>query len=135
MPGDQDTLSEFAMQRILLLCLSLALAACAEFPGVYKIDIEQGNIITQDMVDQLKPGMSRSQVRYIMGTPLITDTFDQNRWDYLYSIQRKGKKREQEHLILTFDGDKLMSIRGDYAPGMGAPDAGTQDGPGEDQSS
>jgi len=123
------------MQRILLLCLSLALAACAEFPGVYKIDIEQGNIITQDMVDQLKPGMSRSQVRYIMGTPLITDTFDQNRWDYLYSIQRKGKKREQEHLILIFDGDKLLSIRGDYAPGMGAPEPGTEQATDENQSS
>jgi outer membrane protein assembly factor BamE len=120
MPGHHDTLSEIAMQRILCLGLCLMLAACAEFPGVYKIDIEQGNIITQEMVDQLKPGMSRSQVRYIMGTPLITDTFNPDRWDYLYSIQRKGKQREQEHLILGFDGDKLVSISGDYAPGMNA---------------
>ncbi len=61
------------------------------FPGVYKINVEQGNIVTQEMVDQLKPGMNRRQVRFILGTPLIEDTFNQNRWDYLY-VKRNGMK-------------------------------------------
>jgi len=64
----------------------LALAGCS-FPGVYKIDIQQGNVVTQDMIDQLRPGMTRRQVRFIMGNPLLTDTFHADRWDYLYSIQ------------------------------------------------
>ena len=113
------------MQKILILVSTLVLTACAEFPGVYKIDIEQGNIITQDMVDQLKPGMTKSQVRYIMGTPLILDTFHPDRWDYLYSIQRGGGKWEQEQITLLFESEKLVSITGDYAP-MAAIEAGEQ---------
>ena len=67
----------------------LALAGCS-FPGVYKIDIQQGNVVTQDMIDQLRPGMTRRQVRFIMGNPLLVDTFHANRWDYLYSLQPGG---------------------------------------------
>ena len=74
---------------------SLLLVGCStlQFPGVYKIPIEQGNVITQDMVDQLKPGMSREQVEFIMGSPLIRDSFNAERWDYLYSIQRGNEAR------------------------------------------
>lgn len=80
------------MQNTKLLLNSLALAgllalAGCSFPGVYKIDIQQGNVVTQDMIDQLRPGMTRRQVRFIMGNPLIQDTFNTNRWDYLYSLQ------------------------------------------------
>ena len=88
------------MQKAKLMLTSLtlvglaALAGCS-FPGVYKIDIQQGNVVTQDMIDQLKPGMTRRQVRFIMGNPLITDTFHANRWDYLYSIQPGGGQRQQ----------------------------------------
>ena len=95
----------------------LALAGCS-FPGVYKIDIQQGNVVTQDMIDQLRPGMTRRQVRFIMGNPLITDTFHANRWDYLYSMQAGGSQRQQERVTLNFDGnDQLVSLAGDFMPG------------------
>jgi len=96
----------------------LALAGCS-FPGVYKIDIQQGNVVTQDMIDQLKPGMTRRQVRFIMGNPLLVDTFHANRWDYLYSIQPGGGERQQERMSVFFnDNDQLDSLSGDFMPGV-----------------
>lgn len=108
--------------KLLLSSLTLvglfALAGCS-FPGVYKIDIQQGNVVTQDMIDQLKPGMTRRQVRFIMGNPLITDTFHAKRWDYLYSIQPGGRQRYQERVSLMFDGnDQLIGLAGDFMPGV-----------------
>ncbi|PJE77524.1 Outer membrane protein assembly factor BamE [invertebrate metagenome] len=82
------------------------------FPGAYRIDIQQGNVITQDMVNQLRLGMTRNQVLYVMGSPLLKDSFDRNRWDYVYSLQPGNKKRHQENLILFFDNDKLIKIDG-----------------------
>lgn len=87
------------------------------FPGAYKIDIQQGNVITREMVDQLRPGMTRAQVQYVMGTPLIEDTFNSNRWDYIYSLQSGGKSREQKTVTLFFVNDQLHSIQGDLVPG------------------
>lgn len=108
--------------KLLLTSLSLtgllALAGCS-FPGVYKIDIQQGNVVTQDMIDQLRPGMTRRQVRFIMGNPLITDTFHPERWDYLYSIQPGGGERYQERISLKFDeNDQLVGLSGDFMPGV-----------------
>ena len=112
------------MQNTKLLLTSLtvvgllALAGCS-FPGVYKIDIQQGNVVTQDMIDQLKPGMTRRQVRFIMGNPMITDTFHANRWDYLYSIQPGGRQRLQERVSIIFDAnDQLAGLSGDFMPGV-----------------
>lgn len=102
------------MQKILIALICGLLASCAEFPGVYKIDIEQGNVITQEMVDQLRPGMTKRQVRFIMGTPLIKDTFNQNRWDYLYSFQPGGGERQETRMVMLFDEqDRLVSFSGD----------------------
>ena len=96
----------------------LALAGCS-FPGVYKIDIQQGNVVTQDMIDQLRPGMTRRQVRFIMGNPLLTDTFHANRWDYLYSLQPGGGERQQERISVVFNADdQLVSLSGDFMPGV-----------------
>ena len=101
----------------------LALAGCS-FPGVYKVDIQQGNVVTQDMIDQLRPGMTRSQVRFIMGNPLITDTFHPNRWDYLYSIQPGGSQRQQERVSLVFNAnDQLAGLAGDFKPGVSRDEA------------
>ncbi|ACO80423.1 outer membrane lipoprotein OmlA [Azotobacter vinelandii CA] len=95
----------------------LALAGCT-IPGVYKIDIQQGNVVTQDMIDQLRPGMTRRQVRFVMGSPLITDTFHPDRWDYLYSIKPGGGQRLQERVSLVFDtNDLLIGLAGDFLPG------------------
>ena len=117
------------MQKTKLLLSSfsltafLAVAGCS-FPGVYKIDIQQGNVVTQDMIDQLRPGMTRRQVRFIMGNPMITDTFHPNRWDYLYSIQPGGGERRQERVSLEFDAqDRLTTISGDFRPGQSRDEA------------
>lgn len=94
-------------------CAAL-LGGCA-FPGVYRIDIPQGNIITQEMVDQLRPGLNKRQVTFILGTPLIRDTFDQDRWDYLYSYQPGGGERVQERLTVFFDENgELTHFEGDF---------------------
>ncbi|WP_213880601.1 outer membrane protein assembly factor BamE [Pseudomonas sp. dw_358] len=96
----------------------LALAGCS-FPGVYKIDIQQGNVVTQDMIDQLRPGMTRRQVRFIMGNPLIVDTFHPNRWDYMYTLQPGGGERQQESMSIFFnENDQLASLSGDFMPGV-----------------
>jgi outer membrane protein assembly factor BamE len=84
-------------------------------PGVkpYRIDIQQGNFISQDMIGQLKPGMSKEQVRLTLGTPLLTDIFHADRWDYVYWRERPGEKREQRKLTVFFEDGKLMRLDGD----------------------
>lgn len=109
------------MQKLLTtlaLCASLILAGCStvKIPGQYKIDIQQGNVISQEAVAKLKPGMTKSQVRFALGTPLLIDVFHQDRWDYIYSIQRGGQERQQRHLSLFFADDKLTRIEGDVQP-------------------
>ncbi|MEM1143238.1 MAG: outer membrane protein assembly factor BamE [Pseudomonadota bacterium] len=105
--------------RALLFCaLCGILASCGfvGFPGVYKINIEQGNLVTQEMIDQLQPGMSRRQVRFIMGSPLVEDTFDTSRWDYPYIIRNGNNIIRQAKVSVHFDGDNLERIGGDYIP-------------------
>ncbi len=89
------------------------------FPGAYKIDIQQGNVITQEMVDQLRPGMMRDQIRFIMGEPLLPDSFDSDRWDYVYSFQAGGDQRAQQILSLFFKDDKLSHFQGNFRPNGG----------------
>ena len=112
--------------RIPLVALAIAcLSACGfvGFPGVYRIDIEQGNIVTEEMAQQLKPGMSRRQVRFILGTPLVEDTFNENRWDYIY-VKRNGLDvLSESQLTVVFEGDTLTEIRGDYRPSDPSDDA------------
>ena len=111
-------------RALALLCCCMLLSACnstpLRFPGVYRIPIPQGNIITQEMVDQLRPGLTKRQVNFIMGTPLIKDTFDQDRWDYLYSYQPGGGERVQERLTLYFDNDSLTHFSGDFSQSPGS---------------
>ena len=107
------------MKILVLICAVLVLSGCGSvssfsFPGVYRIDIPQGNIITQKMVDQLRPGLTKRQVNFIMGTPLIRDTFDQDRWDYVYSFQPGGEDRAQERLTVFFDNGELTHFTGDF---------------------
>lgn len=106
----------------LLLAVSALpmLAGCEtifnNLPGVYTIDIEQGNMIDQSMIDQLRPNMTKRQVLYIMGSPMLADTFHERRWDYLYSDQPGGEARVQKRVALFFDGDSLIGIQGDFHP-------------------
>ena len=104
---------------IILVVFSLLLSGCGSvtsfaFPGVYRLNIPQGNIITQEMVDQLRPGLTKRQVNFILGTPLVKDTFDQDRWDYLYSFQPGGGERVQERLTVFFENDQLTHFVGDF---------------------
>jgi outer membrane protein assembly factor BamE len=82
----------------------------------YRIDIQQGNLVTQDMVAKLQPGMTRSQVRYVLGTPLVTDIFHPDRWDYVYRSEKAGKLIEHRRIVAVFSGDKLLRIEGDVVP-------------------
>ena len=93
-----------------------------EVPLLYKIDIQQGNVIEQDMLDRLKPGMDMNQVKFIMGTPVIVDPFHNNRWEYLYTYQKGGAIREQRRITLHFEDEKLEQITGDIIPSDGSRD-------------
>ncbi|TJZ65222.1 outer membrane protein assembly factor BamE [Chitiniphilus eburneus] len=111
------------MKPILLtLTLVGALSGCGLLNAVphYKLDIPQGNEITADKVSGLKEGMSRNQVRFLLGTPLLTDPFHSDRWDYVYSDAKGGKL--QRHFVFTvfFEGDSLVRWQGDTLPA--APD-------------
>ena len=85
-------------------------------PDVYTIDILQGNMIDQDLIDQLRPNMTKRQVMYILGSPMIADTFHDKRWDYLYSEQKNGGDRLQKRVSLYFNGDSLAGVQGDIRP-------------------
>ncbi|MGA1073214.1 MAG: outer membrane protein assembly factor BamE, partial [Pseudohongiellaceae bacterium] len=109
------------LNSLLAVAALLLLSACnnigsMDFPGVYKISIPQGNIITQEMVDQLRPGMTKRQVIFVMGTPLIRDPYHQDRWDYVYNFQPGGGERGQERLSVLFENDQLVSLSGDFEP-------------------
>jgi len=84
--------------------------------GVYKLDINQGNYISQDMVDKLKVGQTKPQVRAALGTPLITSAFRDNRWDYVYEFQRAGRVREHRQFTVFFKDDVLARWEGDEMP-------------------
>jgi len=84
--------------------------------GVYKIDINQGNYITQDMVDRLKPGQTKPQVRLALGTPLVQSAFRDSRWDYVYEFRRQGKLIEHRQFAVFFVDDKLARWEGDEMP-------------------
>jgi len=102
-----STLSPFI--KLLLICITtLLLVNCSNlrFPGVYKIDVAQGNIVTQDLLDKLKPGMNPNQVTYILGSPLIEDTFNENRWDYYYSMKTgRTNQTVKSRVSVFFEND------------------------------
>ncbi|MDD5404499.1 MAG: outer membrane protein assembly factor BamE [Sulfuricella sp.] len=105
--------------RLPILALVLLLPACSYIPmapSVYKIDIQQGNVVTQEMVSRLKPGMTRSQVRFALGTPLVSDVFHPDRWDYVYRFQKAGVLTEQHHITVVFENDLLKRVEGDVVP-------------------
>ena len=78
---------------------------------VYRMDIQQGNLLDAEQVEQLEIGMTRSQVRFLLGTPMVVDSFDTGRWDYVYSLRRgHSRKVERRHLVVWFDGDTVARI-------------------------
>lgn len=76
----------------------------------YRVDIQQGNVVTQDQIERIKPGMHRLQVRDVLGTPLLTDTFHADRWDYVFTLRQSGRPLQRRSVVLVFDGEVLKSI-------------------------
>ena len=103
---------------LFILCGALLAGCGSNGPALkpFKMDIQQGNVVTSKMLLQLKPGMTKSQVRFIMGTPLIVDSFHKDRWDYFYQMRQAGKIVEQRRVILDFDKELLTKVRGDVVP-------------------
>ena len=103
----------------------LALAGCKQAPELpaviapYKIDIQQGNVVSQAMVSKLKAGMTRAQVRFALGSPLIVDMFRTDRWDYVYMYQKQGKEPQRHRITIIFEDDRLLRIEGDVVPAYG----------------
>jgi outer membrane protein assembly factor BamE len=107
------------MRRALFLGFVLlpVLAGCGvpRIPGItpYKPEIQQGNYVSPEMISQVKPGMSREQVRFILGTPLLADIFHSDRWDYVYWREAVNGKREERRVALFFVDGKLDRMQGD----------------------
>lgn len=97
---------------LLALTTALVLSGCShyKFPWVYRIDVEQGSVIDDDKLEQVTVGMTQNQVRYLLGSPIIEDTFDASRWDYYYSYRSGKGKFDRSRITLTFDGNTLSSI-------------------------
>ncbi|MEZ5565893.1 MAG: outer membrane protein assembly factor BamE [Gammaproteobacteria bacterium] len=101
-----------------LLAGTLVLASC-----VYRIDVQQGNLLDQKDIEAIQPGMTRSQVRYLLGTPVSADAFQTDRWDYMYYLRPgKSRKAPQRWVIVWFDGDTVNFVDPDVLPGTN-PDA------------
>lgn len=107
-----------AMRHILISVLLVGLVAGCSTPriGPHRIDVQQGNALDQENVARLKPGLNRSQVRFLLGTPLVVDPFRNDRWDYVYVFYKAGKLAEQKRITLFFDGDTLTRVEGDLPP-------------------
>lgn len=99
--------------RSLLLAMPLLLSACFLVP--HKVEVQQGNYIDQEMLSKLKLDMTRSQVLFVLGTPLVTDAFHPDRWDYVYMIGEAGDVDRKRGITVVFSGDRLVRIEGDAA--------------------
>ena len=117
------------MRRLWLLVAVPLVAACSNplrVFSVYRMEIQQGNYLSQEAVSQLKLGMTKDQVRFVLGTPLVADIFHENRWDYVYRRQRANSSEvEERRVTVLFEDDKLVRLEGDVMPARGAPSAAT----------
>ena len=105
---------------------TLCLGACSGFSDrtrgalsavtPYKVEVVQGNFVSKEQVAALKPGMSRQQVREILGTSLLNDVFHANRWDYVFTIRRQGVEPQERHLTVFFNGELMDRFVGDEMP-------------------
>lgn len=97
------------MKTLLILTTLLALlAGCA-----YRMDIQQGNIMEPDKTMQLRPGLTKEQVRYLLGPPLANTPFDSDTWRYVYYLEKQGKKRQKKRLVIHFVGEQMVRVEHD----------------------
>jgi len=115
--------------RALPAVLALLLAACGvpQLITPYRMEIQQGNYISQEMVSQLRPGMTREQVRFILGTPLLADIFHADRWDYVFYRDVLGGVREERKIAVIFQDGRLARIVGDVVPAAAPESAAAPD--------
>ncbi len=106
------------MKAVLILSTILLVHGCStfRFPGVHRISIQQGNVISQAMIDKLKPGMTKSQVRFVLGNPVIDDSLDRDQWDYIHTFHIAGGDVIKQKLALHFREERLSYFEGDFLP-------------------
>jgi len=90
--------------------------AMALLAPVYQAPVQQGNVVTQLKVDQLQPGMTKRQVNFLLGSPLLVDPFHQDRWDYFYSLEKGGELEVQKNITIIFNDNRLTGMEGDFRP-------------------
>ena len=113
------------MRLFAALVAVVALSSCGL---VYKIDVQQGNYVTDDLVAKLKPGMTKAEVRQLLGTPLLIDVFHSNQWEYYFSNSRGGRAEPSSRLTVSFKDDKVVSFTGKGRSGPPEP-IGSSDAP------
>jgi outer membrane protein assembly factor BamE len=122
LPRNIQRMTLFQLARTVLLVT--AISGCSSVPRIvneYKIDVQQGNVLTQEMVSQLRPGLTKDQVRFILGTPVLMDMFHANRWDYVYRLQKGNGVVEMRKFSAFFDAsEKLTSVSGDVMAAQAA---------------
>lgn len=97
--------------RLFPHCTAAMLLALVAAGCVYRMDVQQGNLLDAEQIDQVEVGMTRSQVRFLLGTPMVIDSFNPDRWDYVYRLQRgHSRKIEKRHLVVWFEGDKVIRV-------------------------
>lgn len=106
---------------VFLAAISVFIAGCSSF-SPYKMEIRQGNYVAEDARQKIRLGMSRQQVVSVLGSPLVSDVFHANRWDYIYRLEEKAKVVEQQRLTLYFEGDFVKRI--DDSRAAEAPESG-----------
>ena len=98
--------------KVITLLLSVLLLSSCSIPRIFQVVISQGNLVDQEMLDKLEIGMTESQVKFVMGTPLISDTFYPNRWDYFTSVTQGENSYTNQKITLYFKDNKLVSWEG-----------------------
>ena len=102
---------------IIITCIATLISAgCSRFHLVHRIDVQQGNVITQEKVNKLEPGMNSNQVQFVMGRPMLVDVFHQDRWNYVYYLKPGYDDPQEEKVILFFENDALVKIDGSMLP-------------------
>jgi outer membrane protein assembly factor BamE len=102
------------LRFIATLAVAATLAGCGSI--IHRIDIQQGNVVAPETFAKLKPGLSKADVRQLLGTPLLTDVFHANRWDYYFRYEQRGRLVEQNRFAVYFENDKLVRVEGGPTP-------------------
>jgi outer membrane protein assembly factor BamE len=124
MPG--SPFPRVALRIAATACAAASLGACGTFDNAsnrivglvtpYRVEVVQGNFVSREQVEALKPGMTRQQVRDLLGTPLVTSLFHSDRWDYVFTLKRQGVEPQQRRLSVFFQGERLDKFEGDTMP-------------------